>query len=474
MSWLRGEARLTVRNDDPESSIRLAGRDEQIQGVGVEEWTLPAGDYLLLRRRPGRRTEQESIHLARGSRRTFHFAGRDAADERPFVLLRRRGGEIHCASLREAIGESGAGDTIEVRGNGPFVTAPVSIARPLMIRAGDGFQPVFRHDGKDLGQPLISAHQALVLEGLLLEGRGFPHWRDGTFRLVHARGLLDVAACRLQVRRDGICISNDGPQTNLRRSLLLRHEQSGHAAVSWSAPPGSALMLDHCVAAGGHQGVGVNLAPGRPRALWLQHSTLLVGHPFCLFPKRSPDSKQLPAARVLDLQADACLFAATLAVVQLEWTGGEQPTARESEDLLRRAVGFTDRGSFYPDGLSSLLGFSLGWKKLPGGRDFRMLESLFGFWGQRPSAETLLGRIAFQGTNIPARLGKDVTGVAAADFRLEPSSPGRGSARDGSDYGADVDLLGPGPPLERWRRTDEHGRWREQWERRMKLYSEGK
>src|SRR5262249_44991723 len=56
----------------------------------------------------------------------------------PFVIL-GRGKANHCfATLAEAVGNSAAGDTIEVRGDGPFWidAAGVRIDRPLTIRAG--------------------------------------------------------------------------------------------------------------------------------------------------------------------------------------------------------------------------------------------------------------------------------------------------------------------------------------------------
>ena len=49
--------------------------------------------------------------------------------------------------------------------------------------------------------------------------------------------------------------------------------------------------------------------------------------------------------------------------------------------------------------------------------------------------------------------------ITAADFRLRPDSPGYRAGKDGKDLGADVDLVGPGPAYERWKKTPEYQEW---------------
>ena len=49
--------------------------------------------------------------------------------------------EARYATLAEAVAGSSPGDTIEIRGNGPFVTGHIEIDHALTIRAGDGFRP---------------------------------------------------------------------------------------------------------------------------------------------------------------------------------------------------------------------------------------------------------------------------------------------------------------------------------------------
>ena len=49
--------------------------------------------------------------------------------------------------------------------------------------------------------------------------------------------------------------------------------------------------------------------------------------------------------------------------------------------------------------------------------------------------------------------------ITADDFRLRPDSAGYRAGKDGKDLGADVDLVGPGPAYERWKKTPEFQRW---------------
>jgi hypothetical protein len=475
--WLRGEAHLTVYNADPESMVRLAGREEELHGTGAAEWTLPAGDYLLLRRRPGEPRQEKPIHLARGSRRMIQVESPQApVADRPFVVLSRQGSVPRaCANLSEAVGMSRPGDTIEVRGNGPFVMAPVTIARPLVICAGAGFHPVLRHDGRDFAHPLISTHRALALEGLQLEGAGFGSWKEGRFVVISARGPLAVAGCRLQITHDGACIAYNGPRLEVRRSLLLRGE-SGHGAISWSDEPGSTVQVDGCVVAGGHIAVAANLAPGPLRSLRLGHSTLLTGNAFCLLRDLNEDVKKPPAAPRLRIEVADCVLASRTSVFQVEQPArpGKTPLPfAASAALLPKLVALHDRGNFYP-ARTNLLGFTCGWQSLAGGRPWNTPREWSDYWGHRPVPDSLHEAIGFQGGEIYDRLVKDVAAVTAADFRLPATSPGKGTVRDGSDFGADVDLLGPGEPLARWRRTGEYQRWRRLVDRLMSARGEAK
>src|SRR6202044_3169294 len=72
--------------------------------------------------------------------------GQTAAGTQPFVVLGGNGQpERAFATLKDAMDKAQAGDTIEIRGNGPFPTAPMVLDKALTLRAGAGYRPVLVH-----------------------------------------------------------------------------------------------------------------------------------------------------------------------------------------------------------------------------------------------------------------------------------------------------------------------------------------
>src|SRR5262249_8071835 len=86
------------------------------------------------------------------------------------------------------------------------------------------------------------------------------------------------------------------------------------------------------------------------------------------------------------------------------------------------------------------------------------LESWGRLWGtsETGSAEA---RVRCSTADLDVRIAEAPEKLAPADFRLRPDSPGKGAGADGRDLGADVDLVGPGPAYERWKKTPEYQQW---------------
>jgi hypothetical protein len=80
------------------------------------------------------------------------------------------------------------------------------------------------------------------------------------------------------------------------------------------------------------------------------------------------------------------------------------------------------------------------------------------FW---KSAETgsLEGQVRFQGGDLADNFAKSSEKVTAEDFHLAKGSAGYRAGKGGKDLGADVDLVGPGPAYERWKKTPEYQKW---------------
>ena len=65
----------------------------------------------------------------------------------------------------------------------------------------------------------------------------------------------------------------------------------------------------------------------------------------------------------------------------------------------------------------------------------------------------------YHGGNLASKLEMAPQKITPEDFRLRPDSAGYRAGADGKDLGADVDLVGPGPAYERWKRTPEYQSW---------------
>src|SRR6185295_9445669 len=86
-------------------------------------------------------------------------AAKPRAEAGVFALLGGKGmTERKFDSLAQAVAGASDGDTIEIRGNGPFDIQPISIeGHALVIRAGRGFCPVIRltRDGLANGTSML-------------------------------------------------------------------------------------------------------------------------------------------------------------------------------------------------------------------------------------------------------------------------------------------------------------------------------
>ena len=80
------------------------------------------------------------------------------------------------------------------------------------------------------------------------------------------------------------------------------------------------------------------------------------------------------------------------------------------------------------------------------------------FWGPGDTG-SLEGQVRFQGGDLLAKCAADPEQLTPDDFRLRPDSAGYRAGKDGKDLGADVDLVGPGPAYERWKKTPEYQQW---------------
>ena len=122
-----------------------------------------------------------------------------ATAEHPFVL-EREGKQFD--SLASAVAAACDGDTVLVRGAGPYATGPLEVrGKGLTLRAAPGPRPCLELQttaGSHFWQPLLDSDAALTLEGLLLRRAGGE--ASGTTPLVVGSGpLLCLRDCRIAV-----------------------------------------------------------------------------------------------------------------------------------------------------------------------------------------------------------------------------------------------------------------------------------
>src|SRR5262249_53450404 len=145
-----------------------------------------------------------------------------------------------------------------VRGNGPFVSEGVTISRPLVIRAGEGYTPSIRlsEAAASKNTNLIKASAALVLEGLDLRAEGLSHKPiEGRYpSLLSAFGgaTFHVSNCRFL--SNGLISTSGTSVSSLRNCQLL---SSNRAGVDWYSPPGGRCDVANSVIAVG--GLSLNL-----------------------------------------------------------------------------------------------------------------------------------------------------------------------------------------------------------------------
>ncbi len=80
------------------------------------------------------------------------------------------------------------------------------------------------------------------------------------------------------------------------------------------------------------------------------------------------------------------------------------------------------------------------------------------FWSSEEE-ECLQEKAQFTGGNVVAKALNNPHAIRPEDLRLRPDSPGYRAGPDGKDLGADIDLVGPRPAYERWKKTPEYQQW---------------
>ncbi len=467
-----GEGTLLIEIDDPTVQVSLDGEELTISGGGVEQVRLRPGQYQFVATRNGQPVKQELVTITRGDKRVVTVSREAvgqatvapvvAAERGAFVVLGGEGvAERRFDTLAEAVESGSDGDTIEVLGDGPFVTEPISIQqKAITIRAAEGFRPVIKLSpkGGERGLPLLFVtNAALTLEGLELHDA--PADGDNHKRVIQANGaVLRAANCRF--RFDIRTYPTPGC-TFLNCEFLS--DVSGTFLGQYS--PGARFIFENCVHRTGGAGLYLSSSGSADdeMSIEINRSTFVSKRVSVWLAVKSPlalatDRPQV--SRPVRFEVTGSIFD-TPSVLGFEQhkdfvdkAGALAPA--EAEALLLRLIQWRGDRNLFPAGSTSVV-WGIEGKKQPA-HGPKSLEEWLRFWGAAED-DPLEGRVLFQGGNLLSRTEASIDQLTPDDFRLLEDSHGYRAGPDGKDLGADLDLVGPGPAYERWKKTPEYQEW---------------
>lgn len=477
------EGTLVVETDDPAVKVTVEGDgDLVITGAGPQEVRLRAGSYRLQATRDGKpvKLDRDLVAISRGDRQIVRVRLEDEppaaivpkAETGAFVLLGGKGvAERKFDTLAEAARAASDSDTIEIRGNGPFVSDGVNVVESLVIRAGQGCKPSLRlsQAAADRNIPLLKASAPLVLEGLELRRTGgAPGIVQGRVpKLIDAwhPTLLHVANCRLIFSSDPLVLVQGNTIGTRAAVLTVRNcELTVNVAYAfqWHYPTGGRCTIENCVSTFGTIGFHHRDPDLKDISIRVRGNTVVgAGMSVELWskPKLPEEAEATPPVR-LDYSRnvmhawDAARKRGALYFHQFQLK--EPFPAAEAESLLPRLVRLDEGQNAYQP-ITPMLVVAADWRPL-GGKRGRDLADWDRFWGQKNTG-SVTGDVRFQGGDLVSRARSAPELITAADFRLRPDSAGYRAGPGGKDLGADVDLVGPGAAYERWKKTPDYQQW---------------
>jgi hypothetical protein len=482
---------LVVEVNDPDVKVAVEGDGGLvITGAGPQEVRLRPGVYRLrtstqngqrvqLTDAAGKPLPSELIRITRGDKQVVKVSVESASapqipasrDGKAFVVLSARGvPESKFDTLAAAVLGASSGDTIEIRGNGPFVSRPVGFPRSLIIRAGKGFRPVIQLEKNADGVNLFTAEASLVLEGLELQRPA--HCGAGHLLAISDRvtPTLRVANCRFVLQAVGECIWHRASISALRNCEFLAAPGRHVASVDWNSASHGQLVIENCILTA-PLGISYGNLPSTETDLQdvsvrFHRNTVIgaPGHGFALGFAGIPELAGEDAP--IRLECTDSLFHSDAALLRFRrYMRAEQATtAAAPEELLHELIRWREQRNVYPRDVD-LVQFSI--ESMPpdaiASREIELtrfgnLSDWSRFWGMAET-NSLQGRIQFQGADVLAKANIDPALLSPHDFRLLQSSPGYQSGPKGEDLGADVELVGPGAAYERWKRTPDYQKW---------------
>jgi tetratricopeptide (TPR) repeat protein len=404
--------------------------------------------------------------------RCLHLLHQEAAEllsagqglEKAFVLARGRPtAEQSYLTLAAAVASAKNGDTIEIRGNGPFLCRPIAIGdRRVTIRAGEGFRPVLKFglNGDANKAVLLAARAALVLEGLEIHDDGLAEPAPRYPSVVHADlAPLYVANCRFVVKDQRAINYVGGPSCQIRNCEFL-----GKPLLNFRCDAGQRIVIDNSFLSRSSEIPFIGVwPPCKDVSIRLTRNSLQgdAAIQFYVFekPLRLSGSDQGRMAPV-QIESEGNIFDVFKYGTQFGFDRDDGVQPEEAKAGLRRYVEWKQRADLFA--LRGAPAAKIRANKTSTERidvaKIVTLKDWTQFWGL-PENAVIGGSVQYQGRDLPRRAESSHERLTPEDFRLREGSAGYRAGPDGNDLGPDIDLVGPGAGYERWKQTPEYQRW---------------
>src|SRR5262249_7805994 len=160
----------------------------------------------------------------------------------------------------------------------------------------------------------------------------------------------------------------------------------------------------------------------------------------------------------LHVESSGNVFNAAYTLIFEQHQPGKIVPAGDAEALLAKLVGWQGQRNLYPVDRPLLFLSKERLQAVESAKPMKGLVSWKQFWGSA-EAGSIQGQVKSQGGGLLAKLAAAPDKLTPDDFRLRPDSAGFKAGKDGKDLGADVDLVGPGPAYERWKKTPAYQEW---------------
>jgi len=473
-----GEGMLVINVDDPTVQVSLDGEVLTIRGGGVEQVRLRPGQYQFAATKDGRPVKQELVSITRGGQKVVTVSresvppvaviARPKVESSAFVILGGKDGpEQKFDTLAETILGASDGDTIEIRGNGPFVVPPLTSSHPLTIRAAAGIHPVIEMNLASVPEsaraPLLMSRSSLIVEGVEFRVDASDAFQSavGSPAGILWGGEIHLANCRFVLTGRGTAVSLVSSGSLQNCQFVTKGPQ---LCVAWASyTSGKRLQVDHCLFALDKGHALQFKAPMKDARVRITRNTfvspaVLGWHETGTQAKQTRIGNDPSSRTALDVSGNVFDCAEVISAVR---PGNFEMSTQETGDWLRQSIAWREQHNVY-----SMLGKPLLYLVKQNADQYvptpilgvGSLSEWEDFWGLADTASRE-GAIVFATGDTQRRARSSTELLTPDDFRLRRDSTGYRAGPDGKDLGADVDLVGPGKAYERWKQTPEYQKW---------------